>query len=302
MTPRDLWLRFETYHDVTYFTPESRAVTDDLGCKGGWMGYFAMRAAPLGAAPPQTVTAAFYSFAPWMVARALPDAWGVAEPERFLEARLRGVDGALRRMLLGSGSGSCPGSGPGSGLSSDRTEERIGEAAQLAAEAVEGATLAGRTLGAANAALALPEEPHLALWQACTTLRELRGDGHIAALVAADLTPCETLVLFGAEKGLDAAYLRAARGWSDAEWAVAEASLKDRGLYDGGLTEDGKALRREVEQRTDQAAAGPWKALGPARTARFVELVTPLALTIAEQNDAMRTNPMAIDPVRELSG
>ncbi|NUT95311.1 MAG: hypothetical protein HOY78_25120, partial [Saccharothrix sp.] len=99
MDPRALWLRFETYHDVTYFTPESRAVTDALGCKGGWMGYFAMRAAPLGAAAPETVTAAFYSFHPRMAARALPDAWEVASPERFLAARLEGADGALRRML-----------------------------------------------------------------------------------------------------------------------------------------------------------------------------------------------------------
>ncbi|MFD1049706.1 hypothetical protein ACFQ1S_31345, partial [Kibdelosporangium lantanae] len=42
-----MWVLVETYHDVTYFSPESRAATDALGCKGGWMGYFGMRAAPL---------------------------------------------------------------------------------------------------------------------------------------------------------------------------------------------------------------------------------------------------------------
>ncbi|MEU4803649.1 hypothetical protein [Actinosynnema sp. NPDC023587] len=280
MAPRDLWLRFETYHDVTYFTPESRAVTDELGCKGGWMGYFGMRAAPLGAAPPQTVAAAFYSFHPRVVARALPDAWAVAPAERFLEARLRGVDAALRRMLPALD---------------------VDEAAGLAVEVAAGASSAGRVLGAANAALDVPPEPHLALWQACTTLRELRGDGHIAALVAADLTPCETLVLFGADKGLDAAYLRAARGWSEDEWAAAEASLSARSLYDGGLTAGGRALREEIERRTDQAAENPWKVLGPAKTSRFIELMTPVALELAKKNDAMRTNPMAIDPVRELT-
>src|SRR5581483_9347161 len=31
---RRLWLRFEPYHAVTYFTPESRAATDALGCRG----------------------------------------------------------------------------------------------------------------------------------------------------------------------------------------------------------------------------------------------------------------------------
>ncbi|MEU5693679.1 hypothetical protein [Actinosynnema sp. NPDC020468] len=280
MRPRDLWLRFETYHDVTYFTPESRAVTDALGCRGGWMGYFGMRAAPLGAASPEVVTSACFGFAPWMVHRALPDAWEVASPRRFLAARLEGVDAALRRIL-----------GDVSGLA---------EAAELAVEAASRASTAGRVLGAANAALPLPPQPHLALWQACTTLRESRGDGHLAALVAADLEPCEALVLFGADKGLEPAYLRSARGWSEDEWAAAEAALRDRGLLADGLTAAGRELRAEVERRTDEAAARPWTALGPERTARFAELMTPVARLVGERNEAMRTNPMAIDPVREL--
>ncbi|WP_192909646.1 SCO6745 family protein [Gandjariella thermophila] len=96
---RRMWVRFETYHDVTYFTPEARAATDDLGCLGGWMGYFGTRAAPLGAASPEAVTSAFYNFHPSRVARALPDAWRIGKPDRYLEARLAGADGALRRML-----------------------------------------------------------------------------------------------------------------------------------------------------------------------------------------------------------
>ncbi len=279
---RDLWLRFETYHDVTYFTPESRAVTDELGCKGGWMGYFGMRAAPLGAAAPETVTAAFFSFHPRMVRRALPDAWEVASPEEFLAARLRGVDGALRRMLAVDGAD-------------------LAEAAELAVQAAAEVPLVGRVLGAANAALPLPGEPHLALWQACTTLRESRGDGHIAALVALDLGACETLVLFGADHGLDSGYLKQARGWSDEEWGVAEDSLRERGLFDRGLTVEGRALREEVERRTDQAAVHPWRALGARETARFAELMTGIALELGRRNEAMRTNPMGIDPVRVLT-
>lgn len=276
-----MWVRFETYHDVTYFSPESRAVTDALGCKGGWMGYFGQRAAPLGAASPEVVTAAFYSFHPRMVARALPDAWDVASPARFLEARLEGVDRALRRML--------------------ETLD-VAEAADLAGQAAEAAPTAGRVLAAANSALPAPDEPHLALWQACTTLRESRGDGHIAALVAADLAPCETLVLFSADKGLDPAYMRAARGWSEHEWRDAEATLTERGLLDGGLTPAGRALREDVERRTDEAATRPWDVLGPAGTARFAELTTPIALRLGRLNEAMRTNPMAIDPVAQLPG
>ncbi|MFC6094680.1 SCO6745 family protein [Saccharothrix lopnurensis] len=320
-TPRNLWLRFETYHDVIYFTPESRATTDALGCKGGWMGYFGLRAAPLGAVSPEVVTAAFFGFAPRRVARALPDAWEVAPPERFLAARLEGVDGALRRML---------------------GDVDLTEAAALAVEAAAATPVGGRVLGAANRALPVPGEPHLALWQACTTLRESRGDGHVAALVAADLTACEALALFGADHDLAPAYLREARGWLEGEWEAAVDSLRSRGLLSGGsapagqtpgssapagrapegqapegqapegrlpqgspatnLTPAGRALREEVERRTDEAAASPWRALGEDRTARFAELMTPVALRLGRLNDAMRTNPMAIDPVRQLAG
>jgi hypothetical protein len=264
---RQLWLRFEPYHDVTYFTPESRAATDALGCKGGWMGYFGMRAAPLGAASPELVTAVFYNFAPRMVSRALPDAWSVASPAAYLQVRLEGVDGALRRLL------------------GDVSTPEIVEAAELARSAALAVDVAGRPLAAANRALPWPAAPHLALWHACTILREARGDGHVAALVAHGVGPCQALALYAREHSLDPAYMRAARGWTVEEWALADVP--------GDLA--------AVERATDAAAAGPWEALGASGTSRFIELMTPLALRIASANEAMRINPMALDPVRELA-
>jgi hypothetical protein len=265
---RQLWLRFEPYHDVTYFTPESRAATDALGCKGGWMGYFGMRAAPLGAASPELVTAVFYNFAPRKVARALPDAWAVASPGAFLDARLEGADGALRRLL------------------GDVSTPEIAEAASLARSAASAVCVAGRPLAAANLALPWPSSPHLALWHACTILREARGDGHVAALVAHGVGPCQALALYAREHSLDPAYMRAARGWTEAEWeAVSD--------LPGDLA--------AVERATDAAALAPWEALGASRTSRFIDLMTPLALRIASANEAMRVNPMALDPVRELA-
>jgi hypothetical protein len=277
---RRMWTLFESYHSSTYFTPESRAVTDELGCKGGWMGYFGMRAAPLGAASPELVRATFYNFHDSLVHRAIPDAWTVAPPARYLAARLAGVDGALRRML-------------GDMLFGDE----LAEAADLAKQAARKAQTGGRPLGAANAALPWPAEPHLALWQAATVLRESRGDGHVAALVVAGLDPCETLVVFAADTGLDPAYLRAARGWSERAWQDARQRLTERGLLaeDGTLTEAGRRLRATVERQTDEQAAVPWLAIGPDRTARFTELITPIVLAVAEANDAMRLNPMALN-------
>jgi hypothetical protein len=230
------------------------------------------------------VTSAFYNFHPNKVARAVPEVWTLASPSEFLRVRLSGVDGALRRFL---GAQALPG---------------LAEAASLAVEAAAHAPVAGRPLGAANAVVPVPDEPHLALWQATTTLRESRGDGHVAALVAADLDPCETLALFAAGTGLDPAYLREARGWSEVEWADATVRLAERGLLavDGSITETGTELRAQVERQTDDASARPWRALGAERTARLAELMYPLAHTIAKGNDVMRRNPMAIDAATDM--
>jgi hypothetical protein len=63
----------ETVHNVGYFAPEGRAATDSLGCKHLWIGYFGMRATPLGAVTAETVITMFVSFSPAMVRRAIPD-------------------------------------------------------------------------------------------------------------------------------------------------------------------------------------------------------------------------------------
>ncbi|HEY0399309.1 MAG TPA: hypothetical protein VGF00_13025, partial [Acidimicrobiia bacterium] len=174
---RRLWPAYETYHAHIYFVPEAAEAYRELGLKGGWMGYFASRAAALGAASSGLVTAVFFNFHPAMVARAVPDAWTLASPDDVLAARLRSADRALRRLL----------------------PDHVGspaeaEAAALAREAAEAAALAGRPLFGALRSLPWPDEPHLGLWHACTLLREHRGDGHVAALTAAGLDGCEAHV------------------------------------------------------------------------------------------------------------
>src|SRR4051794_31136245 len=89
---RRMWQALEPYHAVTYFAEESRAATDALGAKGGWMSYFALRAAPLGAASADLVRATFYGFHADRVARAIPAAWRAAAPEHYLLARLASMD------------------------------------------------------------------------------------------------------------------------------------------------------------------------------------------------------------------
>ncbi len=68
--PRDISHVFTPFHNVVYYTPETKAFID-AGMRGWWMSYFAYRAAPMGAVPAEVVMATFYNFAPRMVQRAV---------------------------------------------------------------------------------------------------------------------------------------------------------------------------------------------------------------------------------------
>jgi len=260
---RHLWRLYEPLHAVTYFAPEARAAFEGAGLRGFWRGYFAGRAAPLGAAPAAPVCALFFSFAPGMVARALPGVWQRVSPEQALDARLAGAVAALRALL-------------------PPEPARWVAASDLLAAAAQAAVTEGRALAAANAALPCPSDPLARLWHAATVLREHRGDGHIAALVHAGLTGCQALVLRNALYG-GRDQLQPNRGWTDGEWDAAGRELATRGWldHDGRPTAEGAATHRAVEDRTDRLAAQPWSALRPAEQTRLAELLTPLAEAVA---------------------
>jgi hypothetical protein len=256
---RQMWHLLEPLHAVLYYAPETFEETAALGYRTEerWPGYFPLRAAPLGPVGAERVTSAFYSFSPRMVAEHMEPAWRIASPEAVLAARLRAVDRAYRAIF------------------GDRVEgPELAEAAALARRAARAANTAGRPLAAANAALPWPDEPHLQLWHAATLLREHRGDGHLAALLVADLDPVEALVSFAAI-GAASVERFESRGWSAGQWQSARDRLTDRGLVagDGTATEAGRALRRRVEAVTDELAAGPWQVLGPHATARLADLL-----------------------------
>ena len=242
MTPaRHLWTLFEPLHAVTYFTPEGRAAFEAAGLRGFWRGYFAGRSSPLGRAPAAVTTALYANFAPRMVERAIPSIWDLATPEAALEARLSGAVAALERLL-----GGLPG---------------VEEAADLLREVASGAPTSGRALGAANAALPWPDEPIGVLWQAATTLRELRGDGHVAGQLAVGLSGLDTMVLrCGHDMTREA--LQPARGWTDEEWDAGVAAIVERGLLgeDGRITADGS--------RGDGGGRGGHRPAGPGAVGR----------------------------------
>ncbi|SCD67580.1 hypothetical protein GA0115246_104481 [Streptomyces sp. SolWspMP-sol7th] len=143
-----------------------------------------------------------------------------------------------------------------------------------------------------------PEAPHLQLWQAATILREHRGDGHVAALVAAGLDGIEALVTF-ASIGAAPRAVFASRGWSESAWQEATTRLRDRGLVtpDGTATDQGRALRAEIEHRTDTLAAAPWQALGTAATTRLTDLLATPWLTMIGSGLLPTENTLGIGKV-----
>ena len=274
---RQMYRTLEPYHAQIYFVPEAKRAYEKLGLKGTMMSYFASRGAPLGAVSAEVVTAIFYNFHPALVQRAIPAAWQRATQEQIIAARFEAADGALRRMLW------------------DHLEsQELAEAAQLAREATIACTTEGRPLFAATAKLPWPEQPHLALWHAATLLREFRFGGHCAALMAEGINACEALVTHAATGEISAQALQSSRAWSDEEWAATLQHLRERGWLneEGTLTEEGKARRDAVEQRTDQLALPPWEHLGEATCKRLRELVRPLSIAITNAG----TFPASLSP------
>jgi hypothetical protein len=269
----------EAYHAIVYFAPETKQYYTDAGLKGSWMGYFASRAAALGPVHPEVVEATFFNFHPSMVRRAIPDAWSFSTPERVLAARLAVADSTLRRLL-----------------GDDISAPEITEALAIAREALSAASPQGRALFAGHLSVQWPDEPHLALWHACTLLREYRGDGHVAALLASGLDGLEAHITTIGTGRFTRDGIQPFRGWSDEEWDAAEARLRDRGLVDdsGAPTESGTEFRNAIEERTDELSAAPWRHVGPERTTRFRELMRPIARTIVEGQAIPFPNPMGL--------
>ncbi|MEY9967993.1 hypothetical protein ABIA33_006073 [Streptacidiphilus sp. MAP12-16] len=268
---RATWQVVEPYHGAVYFSPEAHARYEELGADNR-AGYFASRGAALGPASAELVIGTFYNFNPDLVHRALPAAWQAASPQRFLAARLAGIDATLHRVL-----------GPEIG-----SAEML-RAAELAQQAARTALRhpQGRPLFAAHAALPWPDEPHLVLWHAQSLLREFRGDGHVAALLAAGLDGIEALVTHAATGAIAAEALRTSRGWSPEQWTQAVQRLCERGWLEQGpdlaLTPYGRERRQAIERTTDELADLPYAVLGQASCAELRRLARPFSLALARE-------------------
>ena len=141
-----------------------------------------------------------------------------------------------------------------------------------------------------------PDDTVAAAWQAATTLREHRGDGHVALLTSAGLDGCEALVLAAACETLPPDLLQRSRGWSADDWQAAVDRLAHRDLVtgDGGPTVRGLELREDIERRTDALADAAYRGIGEAAVDDLIRLLEPAARRIAGSGEISYPNPMGL--------
>ncbi|GAA2314038.1 hypothetical protein GCM10010149_76760 [Nonomuraea roseoviolacea subsp. roseoviolacea] len=241
-----------------------------LGMRNYWDGYFAGRAAPLGQAPAEVVHAVFYNFADGEVARHIPWVWGKVTPQEAIAVRERSSAAALRKRL-----GELADS-PG-----------LVRVAGLATRAAVSAPTEGRALYAGLRALDVPEEPVARLWHAATLLREHRGDGHNAALVAHGIGGTGSHVLMALSLGMRAEDFGRIHHLPKAQLAAVVDGLRGRGLVDaaGGFTRSGRETKQRIEALTDELAAPAYDVLGADELDELIAGLEPIAAAAQEVDD-----------------
>src|SRR3954464_275815 len=241
-----------------------------LGMRNYWDGYFAGRAAPLGLAPAEGVHAVFYNFAEGEVARHIPWVWGKITPQEAIAVRERGSAAALRQRI-----GELADS-PG-----------LARAADLAIRAALSAPTEGRALYAGLRALDVPAEPVARLWHAATLLREHRGDGHNAALLAHGIGGTEAHVLLAVSLGMRAEEFGRIHHLPKAQLAAVIDGLRGRGLVDaaGGFTDAGRETKERIEALTDQLAAPAYDVLGADELDELITELEPIAAAVQAADD-----------------
>ena len=256
---------------IPYSTEEPNETMFALGFTSYWDTYFAGRAAPLGSSvPAEVVHALFYNFAPGEVARHIPKVWSTTTPEAAIAARQEGCANALRRIL---------------GDLIDTPD--FARVVELLTKAATGAPLEGRPMYAALRALPMPEEPVARLFRAASLLREHRGDGHIAALMAEGVGGLEAHVLLALDMGIPATSFGRIHHLPSEKLSDLVEGMKDRGLVEDEttFTPAGRQVKDRVETLTDELAVAPYEILGPGELDELIAALEPLAQKLLAAQD-----------------
>jgi hypothetical protein len=255
---------------IPYSADEPNEAMFALGFTNYWDTYFAGRAAPLGLAAAEVVDALFYNFAPGEVARHIPKVWRTTTPEAAIVARQAGCVKALRRIL------------------GDHVDApAFARATELLMKAATSAPVEGRPMYAALLAVPVPDDVVARLFHAASLLREHRGDGHIAALMAEGLGGLEAHVLLALGMDMPAEKFGRIHHLPPAQLRAVIDGMRDRGLIgeDGWLSERGHAVKERVEALTDDLAAKPYEGLEPDELDELMSTLEPLATLLLDAQD-----------------
>jgi catechol 2,3-dioxygenase-like lactoylglutathione lyase family enzyme len=248
---------------LPYSADEPNEAMFALGFTNYWDTYFAGRAAPLGSSVPAGVVhALFYNFGPGEVGRHIPKVWRTTTPEAAIAARRQGCVNALHRIL---------------GDLVDTPD--FMRAVELLTKAATSAPLEGRPMYAALRALPLPEEPVALLFHAASLLREHRGDGHIAALMAEGIGGLEAHVLLALDLGIPAPTFGRIHHLPSALLTDLIDTMRARGLLadESTFTPAGRQVKSRVEALTDELAVVPYEVLDTAEVDELIAALEPLA-------------------------
>lgn len=120
------------------------------------------------------------------------------------------------------------------------------------------------------------------LWHAATLLREHRGDGHNAALVAHGIGGIEAHVFIALSFGMRAEEFDRIHHLPKAQLAAVVDRLRGRGLVDaaGGFTDAGRETRERIEALTDELAAPAYDVLSADELDELVAGLEPIAAAV----------------------
>jgi hypothetical protein len=251
-----------------YWDPGAIARYAALGVDGGTGYYVASRSAPLAAAGPQAVTAAFGSIHPDFIRVSLELAAAATTWREITDARNDAVATGLREFV----------------------PEICDDLAAMGPElwaAADDLPLSGRVLFAAHRNWPRPEDRLVSAWLAVNCIREWRGDTHWAVVAAEGISGTQAGILHNAFLNYPPDWIPRSRGADDDALATAMTDLEQRGLATNGVVDDaGLALRQEIEDRTNGHSELAWRILGERRTVEFLDLVEPVGERLLARIDA----------------
>ena len=212
---------------------------------GFFDGYVWGRAASLGQPAASVVVAAFGVFEPAFLSSVYEQGRSAAVRDDVLRERALGAEESLVAILGSSHAASA------------------GEVADTILAATDRLDGAARPLFSGLRELAVPPNNYGRLWRAAELVREHRGDGHLAACIAAGLDAVTMNVLTELWVGYPVGGYSSSRGFTPEVINNSIGALEARGWVGGGaLTPDGVRARTDIEDATDASQSALIALLG----------------------------------------